>query len=319
MYFTKTNWGEIMKRKASIISNTIDTNKLFYAFKKSNYILENIYDEDIEFNKLKESDSIFIDNSLDKNLLSKIERFCLDNNIELNIYANSISFRKSKIKAIDDLCFLKLSPYKISRFNNFIKRMFDIIFSIIFIILSLPVFIILILLIKIFDNGPVFYLQKRLTKDEKEFIIYKFRTMKVNAERETGAILSTMNDKRLTNMGKILRRLKLDEIPQIFNVLLGDMSVVGPRPERKYFTNKYKRINEYYKYRFNVKAGITGYAQIYGKYDSSYKDKLDYDLYYISNYSILSDLSIIFKTALQVFYKREVKNNKKKIKKEYFE
>lgn len=308
-----------MKRKASIISNSINTNKLFYAFKKSNYILENIYDEDIEFNKLKESDSIFIDNNLDKNLLSKIERFCLDNNIEFNIYANSISFRKSKIKAIDDLCFLKLSPYKISRFNSFIKRLFDIVFSIIFIILSLPVFIILIIVIKLFDNGPVFYLQKRLTKDEKEFIIYKFRTMKVNAEKETGAILSPINDVRLTSLGRILRKFKLDEIPQIFNVLLGDMSVVGPRPERKHFTNKYKRINEYYKYRFNVKAGITGYAQVYGKYDSSYKDKLDYDLYYISNYSFLSDLSIIFKTVMQLFVKNKVINKKKKTEKEYLE
>ena len=306
-----------MKRKTSIISSSSNNERLKFAFNKSNYILENIYDKDTEFIKLKELDSIFVDNNLDRNLLSKIERFCLDNDIEFYIYANSINFRKSKIKAINDLCFLKLNPYKLSRFDSFIKRLFDIIFSIIFIILTLPVFIILIILIKILDNGPVFYLQKRLTKDEKEFIIYKFRTMKVNAEKETGAILSPVNDKRLTNLGKILRKLKLDEIPQIFNVLLGNMSLVGPRPERKYFTNKYKRINEYYKYRFNVKAGITGYAQVYGKYDSSYKDKLDYDLYYISNYSFFRDIAIILKTVLQFFSHINMKEKEKNINKEY--
>ena len=151
--------------------------------------------------------------------------------------------------------------------------------------------------------------------------------MKIDAEKETGAVLSYEDDTRLTKLGRVLRKYGLDEIPQIFNVLIGDMSVVGPRPERSYFINKYKRTNEYYKYRFNVKAGITGYAQIYAKYDSSYKDKLDYDLYYIANYSFFNDLKIILKTGLlflskdkkeytnirKVLYKGKLKMSRKKL------
>lgn len=304
-----------MKRKASIISNSLNLDKLIQSFDKSNrYVLINVWNESIDLEKLIEIDSVFIDTSVNRNILAKIERFCLDNNIELSTFTNSINIRKPKIKAIDDLCFISLNSYKISKLNSLLKRAFDIVFSLIFIIVSLPIFIILILLIKIIDGGPVFYFQKRLTMDKKEFVIIKFRTMKVNAEKETGAVLSHATDDRLTNIGRFLRKSSLDEIPQIFNVLCGDMSIVGPRPERSHFIKKYNRINEYYKYRFNVKAGITGYAQVYAKYDSSYRDKLDFDLYYISNYSILKDLKIIFKTIIHVLSKNiGSKINKDKI------
>ena len=316
IYLTKTNCGEIMKRKALIVCKSTNVNKIFNAFKKSKkFRIVNIFSDYLDFEKSKDVDSIFVDANIDKDLLYKIERFSLSSNIEFNVIANSINIRKTKINCIDDLCFLNFKQFRISKFQSFIKRTFDVIFSSLFIILSLPLFIVLILLIKIFVKGPIFYLQKRITKDEKEFVIYKFRTMRVDAEKETGAVLSFADDQRLTRLGKFLRKYALDEIPQIFNVLLGDMSIVGPRPERKIFIGKYKRINEYYKYRFNVKAGITGYAQIYAKYDSSYKVKLDYELYYISNYSLVNDIKIIINTIIHLITREKLKNTKHKEKK----
>jgi len=302
-----------MKRKAAIICKSNNIDKLSNAFKNSKkYELIYITNESIDFEKMRNVVSIFVDCDINKNCLFKLERFSLYNNIELNLISNSLNIRKTKIINVNDICFLNLNPYKISKVQSFIKRAFDLVFAVIFIILCLPLFILLIILIKLFDKGPIFYLQKRITINEKEFIIYKFRTMRIDAEKETGAVLSYEDDERLTKLGRILRRYGLDEIPQIFNVLVGNMSIVGPRPERKYFINKYKRINEYYKYRFNVKAGITGYAQIYARYDSSYKDKLDYDLYYISNYSFMGDIKIIFKTAIHLLTREKIAINKNK-------
>lgn len=300
-----------MKIKASIIANNANVDKLINAISKTNkYKIIKVLNHLDDINVFKYSDAIFVDDSLENNEKRKIERFCLDNNIDFNLCPTSIYIRKTNIIAVDDFCLINLKPYRLSKIEEFFKRLFDITFSLIFLIISFPLFVFLILLIKIFDGGPVFYLQRRLTKGEKSFVIYKFRTMKVNAERNTGAVLSCTNDERLTKTGKFLRRFSLDEIPQMYNVLLGHMSIVGPRPERSFFTNKYKRLNEYYKYRFNVKAGMTGYAQIYGKYESSFRNKLDFDLYYISNYSFFNDLKIIIKTIAHVFSKIKFNNKK---------
>lgn len=305
-----------MKRKASIISLDKNIRKIRNSFINNNkYSLEEVFDNYVDFGLLKFSDSIFIDSDMDLDIIKKVEKYCLDNNKEFFIYASSINLRKSKIKAIDDLCFLNLKPYQISKFNSIIKRLFDIIISFVFIVFSLPLFIFIYFLIKTFDKGPALYLQKRLTSNEREFVIFKFRTMKVNAEEETGVTLSTINDPRLTRIGKFLRKHRLDELPQIFNVLIGDMSLVGPRPERSYYVQKYKELNDYYKYRFNVKAGITGYAQVYGKYDSTYEEKLNYDLYYISNYSIFKDVKILSRTliyfvSIKPSSRKDIKNKK---------
>ena len=172
--------------------------------------------------------------------------------------------------------------------------------------------LIIAILIKIYDRGPVLFKQKRLTKHEKEFNLLKFRSMRLNAEKETGVTLAAENDVRITPVGRFLRRFRLDELPQLLNILKGDLSLVGPRPERKeYITEFEKRLPEF-KYRLKVKAGLTGLAQINGKYNTKPKDKLALDLCYIEKYSIWLDLKIILKTLI-VFLKPESTEGKKPI------
>lgn len=183
------------------------------------------------------------------------------------------------------------------------KRILDLLISITGIIISSPFFIIIGLLIKCTDYGPVFYRQQRLTQGGKTFSICKFRTMIQDAEKGMGAKLASENDKRVLPVGKFLRRTRLDELPQLWNILKGDMSVVGPRPERPELAGKIeKRIPEF-SYRLKVKAGLTGYAQIYGKYNTTSYDKLKLDLKYIRNYSLFMDLKLILMTPKVMFMK----------------
>src|SRR5690606_32911845 len=140
------------------------------------------------------------------------------------------------------------------------------------------------ILIKVTSPGPVIFSQERVTLNNRVFKIYKFRTMVVDAEEKTGPVISSQHDPRVTPVGAVLRKLKIDELPQLFNILKGDMSFVGPRPERPVFANKFSAEIPAYKYRTLVKAGLTGYAQVYGKYDTSAEDKLRFDLLYIRSY-----------------------------------
>ena len=158
--------------------------------------------------------------------------------------------------------------------------------------------------VKAYDRGPVFYFQDRLTLGGKPFKICKFRSMCVDSEKN-GARLASKHDSRITPVGHVLRNLHLDELPQLFNVFKGDMSLVGPRPERKTIMQEYeKELPEFY-YRLKVKAGLTGYAQVYGKYNTTPYDKLKLDLFYIENYSFLLDIKLIFMTV-KIFFQKEV-------------
>lgn len=185
--------------------------------------------------------------------------------------------------------------------QELIKRVEDLLISIpAFIILS-PIFLIVALCIKLEDGGPIFYKQKRLTKDEEIFEIYKFRSMIVDAEKVHGAQLMTENDPRITKVGKVIRKLRIDELPQLINIIKGDMSVVGPRPERPELAQEiYKTLPEF-KFRLTGKAGLTGYAQVMGKYNTSMEDKLVFDLMYLENYSIFFDIKIILMTIKIIF------------------
>ena len=139
--------------------------------------------------------------------------------------------------------------------------------------------------------------------DGKEFHVLKFRSMSTSAEKETGPVLASSNDTRVTTVGKYIRALRIDELPQLFNVLKGDMSVVGPRPERPFFVNQFQKENPHYYLRHNVRAGITGYAQVYGKYASDFNSKLNFDLLYIKKYSFLLDVKIMLQTIKILFDK----------------
>lgn len=178
-----------------------------------------------------------------------------------------------------------------------IKRAFDIVSSAIALILLSPVMLITALAIHFYDGGPAFYKQTRLTKNGKEFKIVKFRSMRVDAEKDGVARLSTgENDDRITPIGRFIRKCRIDEIPQLWNIFKGEMSVVGPRPERPELTEAYAEVMPDFKLRLQVKAGLTGYAQVYGKYNTDPYEKLEFDLLYINSMNILTDLQLCFAT-----------------------
>ena len=183
----------------------------------------------------------------------------------------------------------------------FVKRVFDIFSSALAILILSPIFIITAIAIKM-DGGPAFYKQVRLTKDGKEFEVLKFRSMRVDAEKDGVARLSAgENDDRITKVGKIIRKVRIDELPQLINILKGDMSVVGPRPERPEIAEQYYETLPEFKLRLQAKAGLTGYAQVYGKYNTTPYDKLQMDLFYIAHPSIFEDLRIIMATIKILF------------------
>lgn len=196
------------------------------------------------------------------------------------------------------------TPLIMSRNNGllfeqlFFKRCLDILLASIGICLVFPIMLLIIISIKLDDQGPVFYGQKRLSKNGKVFCIFKFRSMKIDAEKDGIARLAKEKDDRITRVGRVIRIVRLDEIPQLFNILKGDMSIVGPRPERPEIMKKYIEDMPEFSYRLRVKAGLTGYAQVYGKYNTKAYDKLKLDLMYIQNYSMLLDIKIIFKTLI---------------------
>lgn len=187
--------------------------------------------------------------------------------------------------------------------QRLMKRSMDIILSLVALIVLFPVFIITSAAIKLYDHGPVFFYQDRCTMDGRVFRICKFRSMIVDAERDGHSIPATDNDPRITPVGNIIRKTRIDELPQIFNILSGDMSIVGPRPERVEHVELYSREIPEFAYRMKVKGGLTGYAQVYGKYNTTAYDKLKLDLMYIQNYSLLMDIEIIFKTVKILFVK----------------
>ena len=184
-----------------------------------------------------------------------------------------------------------------------LKRGFDIVFSLLGIIILSPVLAIIAIAIKINDGGSVIYKQNRLTKDGKVFRIYKFRSMKENAEADGVARLALEDDDRITKVGKVLRMCRLDELPQLFNILSGDMSFVGPRPERPEIAEEISKEISAFDLRLQVKAGLTGYAQVFGKYNTDPMDKLKLDLTYINHMNVLMDLRLIFATVKILFIK----------------
>ena len=183
-----------------------------------------------------------------------------------------------------------------------LKRASDLLISALALLLLSPLLLITAIAIKATDGGPVFYRQVRLTKDGREFKILKFRSMRVDAEKDGVARLSTgENDSRITPVGRIIRKIRLDELPQLFNVLSGDMTLIGPRPERPEIAKEYEKIMPEFRLRLQAKAGLTGYAQVYGKYNSSPYDKLRMDLMYIANPSVFEDIRILFATVKILF------------------
>lgn len=186
--------------------------------------------------------------------------------------------------------------YALSVGQRIAKRLIDIICSLILLVVISPVMLVTALLIKCYDGGPVLYKQIRCTRDGKKFRIMKFRSMRVDAEKDGVARLASKNDSRITPIGKFIRMVRIDELPQLFNILKGDMSFIGPRPERPEIIEQYVEEMPEFLFRMRVKAGLAGYAQVYGKYNTTPYDKLKLDLTYIENYSVWLDLKLMLLT-----------------------
>ncbi len=185
----------------------------------------------------------------------------------------------------------------------FAKRALDIVLATLALIVASPFMAVTAIAIKLYDHGPALYKQVRLTKDGREFEILKFRSMRVDAEKDGVARLAAEHDNRITPVGKVIRAIRFDELPQIFNILRGDMSIVGPRPERPEIAAQYEEEMPAFSLRLQVKAGLTGMAQVYGKYNTEPRDKLKMDLMYINNMSLMQDLELIFATVRILFMK----------------
>jgi exopolysaccharide biosynthesis polyprenyl glycosylphosphotransferase len=195
---------------------------------------------------------------------------------------------------------IEILPHLISPWERRVKRLLDMVFSLLALAAALPVCLLVAAAIRIDSAGSVFYSQQRVGRNGKHFRVYKFRSMVCDAEKHSGPVWAKKNDPRVTAVGRVLRKLRLDEVPQLWNVLKGDMSIVGPRPERPYFVEKLKRIYPLYTRRLLVRPGLTGWAQVKGTYDETIEDvkiKLEYDLYYLENISLRMDLKIILSTV----------------------
>ncbi len=209
----------------------------------------------------------------------------------------------ARIVLFDDILTLYMPKRSLNKVDLFLKRVMDIIIASVGLVLAAIPMAVIALAIKITSPGPVFYKQVRLTRHKKEFEIYKFRTMIPDAEKLSGPKFAEKHDPRITPIGKLLRACRLDELPQIINILKGDMSVVGPRPERPVFVEQFEKEIEYYDYRFEVKAGLTGLSHVYGRYSTYIYDRTYYDLFYITHYSLLLDFKIILLTTKTMFLK----------------
>ena len=245
--------------------------------------------------------------SLERSKITSIIFECEKRMINFHLVADILGMITSQVdmENVDGipLMGLKESPLALY-YNRFMKRIIDIVGSLAGIVMCLPVFITIAIAIKLSSRGPVFYLQKRIGEDKKRFAIIKFRTMIDKAEKQTGAVWAVKNDPRRTKIGAFLRRHNLDELPQLFNVLTGQMSLVGPRPERPKFVGKFKEDIPRYMARHRIKSGITGWAQANGlRGDTSIEERTKYDLYYIENWSFMLDIKILLMSVFQTLFK----------------
>lgn len=252
---------------------------------------------------LDEVETVFLSgiHSHDRNIILK---YCVLKGI--NVYViprvGDVIMSSAKKMHMFHLPMLRVGRYNPNPEFLFFKRIFDITFSFAGIIVLSPIMIITAIAIKATDRGPILYKQCRLTKDGRKFMVFKFRSMRVDAEGDGIARLSSGDkDDRITPVGRFIRKVRIDELPQLFNILFGDMSIVGPRPERPEIAEQYVKELPEFDLRLQAKAGLTGYAQVYGKYNTTPYDKLQMDLMYIANPSILEDIKIVFATVKILF------------------
>ena len=272
-----------------------------YQIVKEIYCLDAL--EDL-VNLIKPYDLILV-NDVPTEVRNKILKACFKNNKKVYITPkiSDIIIRGCENLAVFDTPLLFANDTVLTIPERIVKRCFDIFLSAIGIIVLSPIMILVSLAIFLYDRGPVFYRQTRYTKGGKTFKILKFRSMITNAEKDGVARLASANDDRITPIGKFLRACRLDELPQFFNIFVGDMSFVGPRPERPEIADKYTKEVPEFAFRLRVKAGLTGYAQVFGKYNTTSYDKLKLDMIYVENASLMTDLKLLLLTLKVIFIK----------------
>lgn len=286
--------------KESTISKFNTRSDCFYVAEKIN-IIEGL---DVICKKVNEYDGVIICD-VPSEIRNKILKYCYDNSIRTYTTPkiSDIIMRSSETIHLFDTPLVLSRNSGLSVEQRVIKRIFDIIFSLIGIIVFSPFMLIIAIAIKLDDKGPILFKQKRCTENGQVFEILKFRSMIVDAEKDGSVVPTTDNDSRITRVGNFIRKIRFDELPQLFNILKGEMSLVGPRPERIEHVEKYKKEVPEFRYREKVKAGLTGFAQVYGKYNTTAYDKLKMDLMYIQNYKLILDIEIIFQTVKILFEK----------------
>lgn len=267
---------------------------------------EEIYigeDEDVIKAKMLEYDAVVL-NDIPTEKRKNLLKYCFEEGIRVYFVpkiADMFVKGADELKLFDTPVFL-CRNMQLSFEQKIVKRLMDIVLSGILLILASPFMLITLVAIKIEDGGDAFYKQKRCTTDGKVFEVLKFRSMRMDAEK-SGVQLAKENDSRITKVGAFIRKTRIDELPQLINILKGDMSFVGPRPERPELVEENCKTVPEFSYRMKVKAGLTGYAQVYGKYNTTFLDKLKMDLLYIEKYSLWLDIQIILMTIKVVFMK----------------
>jgi len=236
---------------------------------------------------------------------NKILKYCYNHNKEVYIVPkiSDIVIRGAEDFTLLDTPIITIKTYGLTMSQRIVKRAFDILLSVIALIPASVIILIVAIAIKIEDHGPVFFVQKRVTRDGRIFGLLKLRSMVVGADKH-GVNPTVDNDARITKVGRFIRPTRIDELPQLFNILSGKMSIVGPRPERVEHVRRYSEAIPEFVFREKVKAGLTGYAQIYGRYNTTAYDKIRLDLTYIQNYSLILDIKLIIRT-LRVLFQKE--------------
>jgi exopolysaccharide biosynthesis polyprenyl glycosylphosphotransferase len=292
----------------NIKGNHDNTLAMKFAMRNDKYIIagEMSYNDDIEAisTAVDSYDAVLI-NDVPSETRNKILKVCFakGKRVYITPKISDIIMRSTDMLAVFDTPLVLANNSSLSITERIVKRAFDMFLSALGLIVLSPLMILVSLAIFLYDRGPVFYRQTRYTKNGKTFKILKFRSMIPNAEKDGVARLAADKDDRITPVGRFIRACRLDELPQFFNILAGDMSFVGPRPERPEIADEYVKELPEFAFRLKVKAGLTGYAQIFGKYNTTSYDKLKLDMIYVENCSLLMDLKLLLLTLKVIFIK----------------
>ncbi len=306
LYMRKLYYKLTAIRKVLLISNKKDITleSKINHYSKRYRIAELIHPQSEKLNEIiKKYDVIFIDHTTEIER-TEIMSYCVKKkkSVLVNPTINDIEIYCTRIEQIGDSMILSSLPLEMSLVDRFFKRFLDVFVSGIGLVVLLPLFFIIVCLVFLEDFHSPIYKQERLTRNCKVFTVFKFRSMIVNAEDEA-PLMAEVDDARITKIGKILRKYRLDELPQLLNVLMGQMSLVGPRPEREYYYNLFSELLPEFNNRLAVKAGITGYSQVWGNYTTGPKEKLLMDMMYIRSYSFGLDIKILLETVRVLFTK----------------